>query len=114
VCKHLLSLLLLALLPFSLCASELKDPTRPAGIKTAYSSSSSPAVQSWKLTSTLISINRRNAIINGRLVSVGQFIHNAKVLVILPNEVELLHNKKRIRIKLLAQNIKDFSISADK
>ena len=114
MCKWILPILTTLLLMLPAVASEFKDPTRPAGIKTVYSSSNKDRVRSWKLTSTLISSDRRHAIINGRLVSIGQTINKAKVIAIQPNEVELLHGKKRFRIKLLPQNIKDFSLSADK
>ena len=97
---------------YCVSASQLSDPTRPPDAKTAYPSQNSKAVKRWKLSSTLISNGRRNAIINGKLVSLGETIQQARVVAIQPNEVWLVHNKKRFRIKLLARDIKDFSKSA--
>ena len=98
----------------SAVAQDLPDPTRPPGAKASSSSSSAKRINSWTLSSTLIANGRRNATINGRLVTIGQWVNQAKVLSIRPNEVVLLHKQKRIRIKLLAHEIKDFSSSAAK
>ena len=92
----------------------LQDPTRPPGVKFNYQPGSSKAKRSWILSSTLVANGRRNAVINNRLVSVGQTINNARVLSIQTNAVWLLHKQKRIQIKLLAREIKDFSKAADK
>lgn len=89
-------------------AKPLKDPTRPPGKAiSAYKKVSGEPT--WVLSSTLIAHGRRNATINGRIVTVGQTINSAKILSIQPNTVWLLHKKKRIRIKLLGRDIKDFS-----
>ena len=119
MCKHSLTLsiiyyiaLFTLLLPVN--AAILQDPTRPPNAVSAYTKSSATPVSQWNLSSTLISNGRRNAIINGQLVSVGQTIQKAKIIAIHPNEVWLLHKKKKIRIKMLARGIKDFSKSADK
>lgn len=95
-------------------ANDLKDPTRPPSAKAYSPSSQANRVKSWFLSSTLIANGRRNAIINGRLVTIGQFINHAKVISIQPNEVWLQHKQKRFSIKLLARDIKDFSQTADK
>jgi len=118
VCKRLLSLFLLiaihlsAYLPFS-HAESLPDPTRPTSSKAPNSTKNSVSY-SWILSSTLISKGQRTATINGKLVSIGQYINSAKVVSIQPNEVWLIYKQKRFRIKLLARNIKDFSRSAAK
>ena len=119
MCKHSLTLSMLyysalfaLLLPVN--ATILQDPTRPPNAVSAYMKPATKPVSQWNLSSTLISNGRRNAIINGKLVSVGQTIKKAKIIAIRPNEVWLLHKKKKIRIKMLPQEIKDFSKSADK
>ena len=98
----------------SINAAILQDPTRPPNAVSGSTSITTKPVSQWNLSSTLISNGRRNAIINGKLVSVGQTIQKAKIISIHPNEVWLLHKKKKIRIKMLAREIKDFSKSADK
>lgn len=103
-----------ALIISNTLAKGLSDPTRPPGAKVYTSSTGAKRTKSWTLTSTLIANGRRNAIINGQLVTTGQFINHAKVVSIHPNEVWLLHKQKRIHIKLLGKDIKDFSSSAAK
>ena len=119
MCNHSLSKI--ALVFISICfaqstvfAQVLPDPTRPAGTKAYSASANAKRVKTWSLSSTLIANGRRNAVINGQLVIVGQSINNAKIISIQPNEVWLLHKQKRIRIKLLAKEIKDFSPAAAK
>ncbi len=119
MCKYLLLFLSIPLLTLSTSlpvysATALKDPTRPPNAKLGSPSRQAGASPNWYLSSTLISGGRRNAVINGRLVSLGQTIKNAKVVSIRPNEVWLLHKQKRFRIKLLSPGIKDFSKSAAK
>jgi len=94
-------------------AQELPDPTRPPGAQDS-SAKDSPRLQKWILSSTLIANGRRNAIINGQLVTIGQVVNQAKVVSIQPNEVWLLHKQKQMHIKLLARDIKDFSPTAAK
>ena len=95
--------------------SQLRDPTRPPHKKQANPSNHQTNIKLyWHLSSTLIAHGRRHAVINGKLVSPGQTIQQAKLISIEPNKVWLLHNKKRFSIKLLAKEIKDFSKSAAK
>jgi len=98
----------------SVLAAELNDPTRPPGHKTFYPESKKPVTQRWILSSTLIANGRRNAVINGQLVGLGKVINQAKVASIHPNHVWLIYKQKRIRIKMLANQIKDYSNLADK
>lgn len=119
MCKWLLLKISLAFIVSSLIlttgfAQALPDPTRPPGAKAYSSTAGTKRAQSWILSSTLIANGRRNATINGQLVTIGQTVNNAKVVSIQSNEVELLHKQKRIRIKLLAREIKDFSPAAAK
>ena len=119
MCNRLLSVLCTlticfsAFLPLSY-AERLLDPTRPTSSKAAVSTGATKITDAWRLTSTLISNGRRNATINGKIVSIGEYINRAKVASIQPNEVWLIYKQKRIRIKLLARKIKDFSRSAAK
>jgi len=91
---------------------KLADPTRPPNTKSSIiKQRPSPR---WILSSTLIANNRRHAVINGRIVRIGQTILQAKIISIQPTSVWFVLRKKRFRIKMLANNIKDFSNLADK
>jgi len=119
VCKHILTHISLILLPLISVipvanSARLQDPTRPPGVKFSHQPGSSKAKPSWILSSTLVANGRRNAVINNRLVSVGQTINQARILSIQSNAVWLMYKQKRIQIKLLAREIKDFSKAADK
>lgn len=119
MCKRLLSKLVLLVISLILIlpngyAQSLPDPTRPQGAKTHSSNTKVKRVKGWYLSSTLIANGRRNAIINGKLVTIGQTVNKARVISIHANEVWLKNKQKRFRIKLLQRSIKDFSQSADK
>ncbi|MEJ2508115.1 MAG: general secretion pathway protein GspB [Gammaproteobacteria bacterium] len=83
----------------------LDDPTRPPGYT---STGRGGAVQRprWVLSQTLISPGRRRAIVNGRSVSEGDWIHGAVVVEILPTEVKLRRRDRTFSIKLLPGRVK--------
>jgi len=83
-------------------ASTLADPTRP-GNAALFSASRGHAAadNAWILNSTLVGADRRVAVINGRHVSEGESIDNAKVLRIRKLDVLILSAGKRITLKLL-------------
>lgn len=85
-------------------AAALKDPTRPPG----YAAGTSRAAHrpAWVLTQTLISPGRRLATINGRRVSVGEWVRGALVVEILPTEVKLRRQHRTFSIKLLPGRVK--------
>ena len=95
-------------------ALELADPTRPPGAPATPAAQHKRLKPHWFLSSTLIANQRRHAIINGQIVTKGQYIQQAKVVSIHPNEVWLEYKQKRFRIRMLANKIKDFSNTADK
>ncbi|HEB60022.1 MAG TPA: hypothetical protein ENJ01_12425 [Gammaproteobacteria bacterium] len=86
------------------------DPTRPPGLRAPGGGAGAPAARPrWRLNATLISPERRSAMINGRTVVVGQRINGARVLSIQPAMVRLrgkhgefniyLHGRVRIHKK---------------
>jgi len=85
-------------------AAALKDPTRPPGYAAGGGRASHrPA---WVLSQTLISPGRRLATINGRRVSVGEWVRGAVVVEILPTEVKLRRKHRTFSIKLLPGRVK--------
>jgi hypothetical protein len=91
------SLLLLALLPTSPLVAEPADPTAPArpGNPGHYGTGN------WTLHSTLIGPERRDAVINGQLVRVGDRVAGARVARIEAGEVLLDTPGQRITLRLL-------------
>ncbi|MCF6338389.1 MAG: general secretion pathway protein GspB [Gammaproteobacteria bacterium] len=88
----------------------LKDPTRPPNV-TATTSMSPQKIQRprWILTSTLISAQRRTAVINDTVVSHGDRINGAKVINIQPSAVRLRIGGRKITLMMLKKNIKSLS-----
>ncbi len=119
MCKCLLSRLLLnsfclVILVSPSWAAALNDPTCPPGYKTYLPKAKKPVLKRWVLSSTLISNSSRSALINGKWRKPGSMIEGAKVVAIKPNRVWLIFNQKRISIKLLSKQVKNYSSLADK
>ncbi len=102
------------ILAFSLApslATGLADPTKPALIKKAVSKPS-PGKRAqkkgnrWHLTSILIASDRRTAIIDKQLLTVGDRLHGARVLAIEADRVVLRRRGKTIRLILKDKDIK--------
>jgi hypothetical protein len=85
----LLAAMLYSLLPFEATAEQLSDPTRPTTRGGGEIRKPKDAVSRWKLQSTLIAEGRRTAVINGKMVSVGDEINGVRVIEILPYAVRL-------------------------
>lgn len=86
----------------SLHANVLTDPTQPATRqKTVNTNSVSTVVHSWKLESILVAPNRRVAVINGKLVSEGEYVDGARVIRIRALDVLVQTPNKRITLQLL-------------
>lgn len=83
----------------------LRDPTRPPDLRPARAPASK-ADSRLRLSSTLVSGERRTAIINGRIVAVGDRIQGARLLSIEPGRVRLRRQGREITLRLLAQNVK--------
>jgi hypothetical protein len=99
---------LCSLLALPLQAS-LDDPTRPplghqvnvnSGVK---KNTSGPR---WVLNSTLVSPQRRSAVINDRVVTKGDRVDGAVVIEIQPNRVRLNANGREITLVMLSKTIK--------
>ena len=100
--KKSLLLCLLLLLPMSVGATGLQDPTRPPQ---SVSVSARPTVKSvpapvFSLSSILISAQRRVAVINGLSVAEGDRIERATVKRIEPQAVILTQGKRQWTLTL--------------
>lgn len=78
------------------------DPTRPLH----YNSSAATANSGLRLSSILISDNRRIAVINGQLVSEGDTVAGATLIRILDNRVHVTINGKNRELKLHTTTVK--------
>lgn len=83
-------------------AGTLHDPTRPDYITGATRSSNT----GWQLSSTLISPQRRLAVVNGETVGVGDHVDGATVVSIEPGAVELRAAGRILTVELLSTTIK--------
>ncbi len=100
------------LLPvMNLSAEQLPDPTKPFG----YDAEPEMIIQEqnvqqdnivWRLNGIRIADQSRSAILNGKVVNVGDTVNGAKVVEIEPAWVIIVHEKQRIRLELLDINIK--------
>lgn len=96
---HKLMLLgMLGMLP-SVLANTLSDPTRPTPL--TITPAAGGLQTGWVLNSTLVAPDRRVAVINGRHVTEGESIGNAKVLEIRKQTVLIQARGKRITLHLL-------------
>lgn len=86
-------------------AAELPDPTRPALFGKPRVKSRPPAKPALVLQVTLISPERRIAIINGRSYVLGSSIRGAVITEIGPYEVTLRRNGRDIRLRLVPARI---------
>ena len=85
-----------------------EDPTRPPDFSSTRSGAGNKKTGTprWVLSSTLISKERRSAIINDRVVVAGETISGARVVEIEPLKVTLNTNGRKITLMLLEKNIK--------
>jgi len=87
-------------------AVPLDDPTRPPTAQSAKVHKAARKPLRWTLSSTLVSAQRRTAVINGRVVGVGEKINGARVVAILPSKVHLRRKGRDITLVLLKQDVK--------
>ncbi len=87
----------------------LADPTRPAAAlgSGAGGGAAASGPAKWTLTSTLIAPHRRVAVINGRVMQVGQKIDGAELVAVESGSVLLRRAGQRIELKLIAGNVKE-------
>lgn len=102
------ALLLIALWYAAPAMATLEDPTRPPN---ASAVATNPVVKRtsaprWVLSSTLISPQRRSAVINSRVVSRGDRVAGATVVEIRPSRVRLRYQGRDITLAMLNKNIK--------
>lgn len=96
-----------ALLAASLAgATPLPDPTRPADAPVARARSAA-APAGPVLQSTLVSPTRRTAVIDGRVVGVGDEVHGGTVIEIQPYEVRIHKNGRDASLRLLPRLAKE-------
>jgi MSHA biogenesis protein MshK len=84
--------------------ADLPDPTRPSTLEgTGRGAAAAPANQTARLTleSTIVSGDRRLAIINGKTLAVGAFINGARIKDIAPYRVELEQGGRLVTLKLV-------------
>jgi MSHA biogenesis protein MshK len=105
----LLVMLIMLLWMPSLLAME--DPTRPptARATSSYVPAKKRQGPRWVLNSTLISSDRRTAVINDRVVAQGDQINGATVVSIQPSAVRLRDNGREVTLVMLKKNIKSLS-----
>ncbi len=84
------------------------DPTRPPMAPAGESHQLSPATihHRWALSSTVISANRRAAVINGSAVTVGQDIDGARLVKVLPHAAILRRGSRKFTIRLSPGGVK--------
>ncbi len=68
---------------------QLKDPTRPAGWGAPQVVQQSQEEKKYHLSYLLVSTDRRQAIVNGKQVKVGEWVDGARVEAITEQEVRL-------------------------
>lgn len=87
--------------------AQLDDPMRPPGHRLFVpgQKNSSTSVR-YTVSMVQISSLRRTAIVNNRLVEVGDVVRGAKILGIYPSSVKLRKQGKTFTVKLLSRGIK--------
>ena len=90
---------------FSAFGQPVADPTRPASLAGG-NAGAEISQQKWKLTSTLIGPQRRVAIINDRIVQIGQKIDGAELVAVDADSVLIRYSGKKIQLKLIAGTVK--------
>lgn len=95
-------------IPARLFAESLPDPTRPANISEVKEVSTQPPNEliNWDVRAIRSSEAGRNAIVNGKLVKVGDEIDSATIVAITANTVVLRHDNKKLVLKLIPAEIK--------
>ena len=105
----------IALLVLLLCwvstGYAMKDPTQPptATSTSNYVKGKKSKGPRWILHSTLVSSDRRTAVINNRVVSQGDRINGATVVSIQPSSVRLREKGREVTLMMLTKNIKSLS-----
>lgn len=102
----LISICLPGLSSFSVVA-QLDDPMRPPGHRLSVPEQKKASVATrYSLSLVQISSLRRSAVVNDRLVEVGDKVSGAKIIAIYPSSVKLRKKDKVFTIKLLSRAVK--------
>ncbi len=104
--KTIFYLLLMLCLALPAGAQPLRDPTRPPEGRPAAGNASLPVQHQWRLSSILISAERRIAVVDGQAVQVGQTVSGAHLVAIEPQRVLLRHGQKEIALHLTKTGLK--------
>lgn len=99
---------LLLLSGLQLAAAPLEDPTRPPDFVGGASgiSSGQDEIPVWRVSSILISRDRRVAVVNGKTVNQGDEVDSARVIRISPTAVTFRNSVETFTVKLLPTQIK--------
>lgn len=85
----------------------ITDPMQPPNMRgSSIKNISQNKIAKWRLTSILIGQKRRHAMINGKILSIGEKVNGAKLIDIQPAVVTLNFKNKNIIIKLLPTIVK--------
>lgn len=105
--KRCLLILVMALLAMPSFGA-LQDPTRPPTAAAAAVRAPTPGTTNprWVLSSTLVSPQRRTAVINGRLLAVGEHIDGARVTDIQADSVRLRVDGREVSLMMLGTTVK--------
>ena len=89
-------------------AETLPDPTRPANYSARLISKEAlpPQLIDWDVRAIRTSASGRNAVVNGKLVKVGDAIESATIVDITPDAVVLDYDRKQLVLRLMPENIK--------
>ena len=85
---------------------DIVDPMRPPNTKNIVSSSAAGHKREWVVSQILVSQRRRLAVVNGRMVGVGDLVNGARVNAIYGNAVKLDINGESVLIAPVARDIK--------
>ena len=104
---------IMCLLPMMVIAkAELPDPTRPATFivedrePVFFEEINVKEKINWKLSAIRISTEDRTAIVNGKLVRVGDDVGPAKVLEINPISIVIDHEDRKLIVRLFNYSVK--------
>ena len=97
-----------AMLLNTVLAEDLPDPTRPANYSSRPVSVQDlpKEMNNWNVHAIRTSPTGRNAVVNGRVVRVGDAIDTATIVDITPYAVVLAFDKKELVLKLMPADIK--------
>ncbi len=94
----------------ALLAAGLPDPTRPAYRQVTQGTTAAVRDdEGWRLTMVRVSARDRIAVLNDRLVAVGDRVGGARVVAIKPSAVDLVKAGTRFTVKLSRPRVKRHS-----